>query len=535
MTVLHDSLDSLRSAAAYPGDATAAEGVDWIQTHISHLFLTPARVYKFRKAVDLGFVCFETLAERNADCLREVALNRRLAPDVYLGVAPLIAGEPPHVGAVAETLADPGVEHCVVMRRLPTGRDALTLLRGGCFERSHVERFARRLARFHESVGLGVPAPYSPDEWREACTAAFADCLQTLAREVRGAAQLQVLALLEKRFSTARVALGARFEERRRAGRAVDGHGDLHLEHVWLETGAAEPLIVDCLEFSQGLRRIDAASDVAFAAMDFSYRGRPYLGEHLLRCYARERGDEDLFGVIDFFAGYRAAVRAKVAALAALDPEIEGAQRDAARESATRHLSLAAAFLETPTPRNLVLVGGVVGTGKSTVADALADELEGAGGAVVISSDRVRKQVHGASEAHSRLDGGRYAPAARTKIYDELLSLASTVLGSGRMAILDATWSRRADRDRARALACEFGVRCVVLETCCEEIATLERLARRAARGESLSDAGPELYASSHARFEPCGPDEAEDWRRVATEKATWRQELPELSVWVQR
>ena len=161
------ALAALGSPDAYPGDPGAARGVAHVQTHISHVFLTRDRVYKFRKDVDLGFLRFATRAERNADCLREVALNRRLAPDVYLGVAPLVeAGGRFAIGPVGEALARGGAggapEHCVVMRRLRDGRDALSLLERGALEAAELEHAAELVAAFHRANGLGTPAPFSP-------------------------------------------------------------------------------------------------------------------------------------------------------------------------------------------------------------------------------------------------------------------------------------------------------------------------------------------------------------------------------------
>jgi aminoglycoside phosphotransferase family enzyme len=163
-----EELNALAAPDAYPDDPSAALGVEQVQTHLSHVFLTGRRVYKFRKAVDLGFVCFTARAERNADCLREVSLNRRLAPDVYLGVAPLLRA-PVRIGPVAEALAQepgggPEAEHCVVMRRLPTGRDALTLLTRGALSGEQIERAAALVARFHDRHGLGTPAPFTAEE-----------------------------------------------------------------------------------------------------------------------------------------------------------------------------------------------------------------------------------------------------------------------------------------------------------------------------------------------------------------------------------
>jgi aminoglycoside phosphotransferase family enzyme len=152
--------ESLSTPNAFP-DSSAPGGVSAVQTHLSHVFLTNDRVYKLHKDVDLGFVSFATERERNLDCLRELALNRRLAPDVYLGIAPIERRRNSWgVGAVLSHPADLGPgEHCLVMRRLQAGRDALSLLQAGLLSRQQLERAARRLARFHHEQCLGRPSP----------------------------------------------------------------------------------------------------------------------------------------------------------------------------------------------------------------------------------------------------------------------------------------------------------------------------------------------------------------------------------------
>jgi aminoglycoside phosphotransferase family enzyme/predicted kinase len=528
-------LETLVAPDAYPGDPSPDSGVEWVQTHLSHVFLTRERVYKFRKPVDLGFVRFASRGERNADCLREVALNRRLAPDVYLGVAPLrTERQRARVGAVAEELvADPGAgeapEHCVVMRRLPPGRDALTLLEGGRLRPEQLDQLAVRIAAFHRDHGLGVPAPFDAAAWRERCTAPVEDNFRLLADSP---AEVVPRELLDRARAAAEgfVAQHAeRFEERRLAGRAVDGHGDLHLQHVWFEHDDAPPLVIDCLEFNERLRRIDAAAEVAFPAMDLAYRGEGALAERFLGIYAGERDDFDLYRVVDYFSSYRAAVRAKVAALAAHDPGIEARQREHAAESALRHLELSARLLASCAPGALVLVGGAVGTGKSTVAAALAETLQG----VVVRSDRLRKHLAGLAPTESpTAEGARelYGAAAKDRVYRELLARARPVLSSGRIALLDATWSRRAWRDRARELARELGVPILFVEVRCPPDLARERLARREEAGDDASDAGPALHQASVAAFEAFR--EMDEGMRclVRTDTDRWREELDSVA-----
>jgi aminoglycoside phosphotransferase family enzyme/predicted kinase len=531
----HPDLSPLVSPAAYPHDPDASPAVEAIQTHLSHLFLTPSRVYKFRKPVHLPFVDFRKRAERNADCLREVALNRRLAPDVYLGVAPLLPdGSGAVVGEPREDLVrgeGEVQEHCVVMRRLPAGRDALSLLEADALDASMLERLAERMATFHAAHALGVPAPFDPDDWLARCVDPVTDSFRAI--EESGIEVGPALARARERAERFARRHADRFERRRRHGLAVDAHGDLHLQHVWFERDDAEPLVIDCLEFDARLRRIDAAAEVAFTAMDLGYRGRPELGERFLRRYARSSGDFDLYAVIDFFVGYRAAVRAKVAAIAAGDAGMDPSQRARSAESAQRHVAYAADALARRPTGALVLVGGIVGTGKSSVAETLAQRLEAGPGVAVLSSDRERKREAGLRpDEHPGYgpDEGLYAPEGVRETYGHLLEHARPVCASGRVAILDATWSSRAERHRAWTLAAEIGARPWFVETRCDREETLARLRRRAFAGHDASDAGPERYAPSAARFEPLEGDELLHQRVVATDSGDWRERVAEIA-----
>jgi len=514
---------------AYPTDPSAAQGVSWIQTHLSHVFLTERRVYKLRKPVDLGFVDFTTRAERNADCVREIALNRRLAPDVYLGVAPLLDDSGAcRVGAIAEPprFDASGAEHFVVMRRLRDGRDALSLLEKGVLSRAQIDRVAVCIANFHERTRLGRPAPFAAAEWFERCVDPVEECLRTLfAASEDGEVRVQLAETADLVREFARHHL-QRIEARRLAGRAVDGHGDLHLQHIWFEEDDAQPVIIDCLEFSGSLRQIDAASELAFTAMDLRYRGQRFLADCLLHAYARERDDFELYGVVDYFVAYRALVRAKVAAIASADAGIDSSQRDRAAASVGRHLDLAREAMEHQRPGSLVLVGGVVGTGKSTVAAALADAV----GGVVISSDRVRKQLAGlppSARIRAPLDQGIYAPDAVERTYAALFERARPIVASGRVAILDATFSRRRHRAMAADLAAELGVRQRTIEVRCAAEIARERLARREAEGSDASDAGPSFYERSVAHFEPLAVSEPH--QVVHTDADGWRSSLDDV------
>lgn len=512
---------ALARPEAWPPGSPAPE---WIQTHISHVFLVGDRVYKLRKAARLPFLDFGTREARNADCLREIALNRRLAASVYLGVAPVAdTADAVRVGELSEEIGDPDAEHVVVMRRLTDGRDALSLLERGELTPDHLESVAERLQHFHAGHGLGSPAPWSAAAWRERIAEPILASLTSVIES--GLVPEERMHALVSRTRAVLDALTPRFEQRRLEGRAVDGHGDTHLQHIWFEDGDAEPLLIDCIEFDEDLRTIDCASEVAFLAMDLRYRGRNDLAEGFLADYAARADDYGLFPVVDLFAAYRALVRAKVAGLAVQQASIAADQREKAKHSALRHLTLAEALLEPGEPGSLLLMCGTVGSGKSSVARRLARS----GAGTPISADRVRKALPGLAPETgdaSGLDEGLYDPALKDRVYRELLERAADVVASGRTAILDASYTRRAWRDEARAWAAERKLPVRLVEVRCAPDVARARLHERRRAGRDPSDAGPELLDTSLARFEP--PDEwpAEDRRVISTDHEGWQATL---------
>lgn len=509
----------LASASTWP-EAEPGATVEWIQTHISHVFLVGDRVYKLRKDVRLSFLDFGTRARRNEDCVRELRLNRRLAPDVYRGIAPIVAEENGiRVGPIGEPPIDDGAEHVVVMRRLPEGCDALSMLEADRLEPRHLDAVADRLVRFHAEHGLGAPAPWSADAAFTRARDPVVACITALREaKVLDEARLDAIASnVEERLA----ALRPHFEARRVAGRAVDGHGDLHLDHVWFESDAAEPLMIDCIEFDDALRRIDRASEVAFLAMDLRYRGAPALAEAFLHAYACRADDYDLFESVDFHAAYRALVRAKVAAVAVGQASIAADQQARARRSVGDHVALAESLLEKPTPGDVLVVCGTVGSGKSTVALELAR----AGRGIPISSDRVRKALAGlpaTSHPSSGADEGLYRPEEKDRVYEAMLERALPVVRSGRTAILDASHPTRARRDRVRAWAAEHARGVRLVEVRCDPDVARARLRERERRGDDASDAGPALLDRSRSRFEP--PDE---WPQTDRE-VVWSSARPD-------
>jgi uncharacterized protein len=506
-------LRDLARPEAYPDPRPLR--VELVSTHISWVFLTDDGAWKVKRPVNFGFVDYGTADRRQHFCEEEVRLNRRLAPDVYLGVVPLRRGRNGH----SFTGDGEVVDHAVRMRRLPDATSARALLERDALAPPQLAALAERLSRFYACVHQ------VRDDGRAAreIGAIVEDNLTGLrpfAGHVLDPTRLEQVAAAQRR-DLAR--LEVRLREREEAGRIRDGHGDLRLEHVYFPAlPSGEPVVVDAVEFGERYRLGDVAGDVGFFAMELEAAGRAELAEYFLYRFARESNDYDLYPVIDFFLCYRALVRVKVACLLAGDPGTSPLKARRKEEEAVHLLGLAAAHAGgRRAPPRLIAVGGLVGTGKSTLADALAGRL----GAPVVSSDMVRKFL-GHMPPRQRGSEALYTPEQTVATYEEVLRRADAVLASGRSVILDATFSRREWRGRARALAVTRDARFAFVQATCDEPTLRARLQARA-KGPSESDADLDVLERTRAAFEP--PDEipfqalftadtARDAREVATE-----------------
>jgi predicted kinase len=292
------------------------------------------------------------------------------------------------------------------------------------------------------------------------------------------------------------------FENRMRAGSVRDGHGDLRLEHVFLNQADDDLEIIDGIEFDERYRYGDVCADIAFLAMDLARLGRVDLAERFIATYARTTNDFDLYAVLDFYESYRACVRAKISASGAAARWAPEHIRKAAAADARRYLLLAQSARRRPIiPPVLVAVAGSIATGKSTLAERLALELS----APIVDADRTRKFMLGrppTEHVSAHAWEGAYDPAFTKRVYDEVFRRAGVVLSSGRPVIIDASFRAAESRLAARALASEHNVPLRVLECVAPTEICRERLAQRAAFA-NVSDATPELLDAFTARFEP--------------------------------
>jgi aminoglycoside phosphotransferase family enzyme/predicted kinase len=478
-------VEALLRPEAYPPPRPAR--VDLVATHISWVFLTAHDVWKVKRPVDYGFVDYSTLDRRRHFCLEEVRLNERLAPGVYRGVVPI------RLGPDGPTLSGEGpiVDYAVRMRRLPDAASLEARLRLGALTHEQLWAVAARLASFYaaaaarpafaSAAAIGATIGQNLEEARPFIG-------QLVSQETFDAVRTWQLGFLERE--------AGRFEDRAAHERVREGHGDLRLEHVYFDDSTL--VIIDCVEFNERFRAVDVAADAGFLAMELDARGRPDLAGSFLGRFALESNDYDLYDVLDFYLAYRAWVRAKVAALLAVDPSTPP---DKAARKAGEARALFALAESYTRPRDVrapvVAVGGLIGAGKTVLAEAAARAL----GLPVIESDRTRKWLAGVAPTERAPDAA-YEPEFSHRTFDEVFRRAALVLQSGRGVILDATFRGAGLRNRARELARRHRRRFLFVEAVCDDAVLVERLRRRAA-GPSVSDATEELLARMRAEFEP--------------------------------
>ncbi len=500
-----DLIADLTRPDAYPHPVDGS--VEVRQTHISAVFLAGAYAYKVKKPLDLGFLDFRDLARRHHFCLEEVRLNRRLAPDVYLGVVPVTRAGGRHV---MDGSGEP-VEYAVWMRRLPDDATLAEGLARGELTPDIMAEVGGRLARFHAVADCGAEVA----QWAGLETVAFnaRENFQQLApyagRSLAEPVLVRLRDLTERWLDRLRPVI----EDR--AARRVprDTHGDLRLDHIYRFAAAPPPgdlVIIDCIEFNERFRFADPVSDLAFLTMDLRFRGRPDLATTLAEAWFHVSGDEEGRQLLPFYEAYRAVVRAKVGSMTLDEPEIPAAQRAAEAQRARAHGLLALGALAPAAERpGLVLVTGLPGTGKSRLAAGLAE----AAGLAVVSTDVTRKALAGVpwgegTPADPHLD--LYTPEWNDRTYDACLEQAATHLAAGGRVAVDGTLREARRRAAFLDLARQLCVPALVLV--CEASAATVR-ARLDARTGDASDATWAVYQQLRARWE--APGAAEPARSV--------------------
>ncbi|MGD8376876.1 MAG: AAA family ATPase [Acidobacteriota bacterium] len=474
-------VEALGEVGAY---RDGAKPVEMRRTHISVVFLVGSHVYKLKRPVKLDFLDYSSPDLRRRFCEEEVRLNRRLAPDVYEGVVPIVRRGN---GVEVEGDGTP-LEHAVKMRRLPDRARLLEVIDRQEQPGTILDDLATRLARFHAGAARGAPIAAHGrfdavvrlvrGNFEQSTDHVGSTVDPEVFRRLRGLSEAE----LERRRD--------RIEARAARGMPCDGHGDLRLEHVYRIDGHFA--IIDCIEFNERFRHADPVADTAFLTMDLAFRGYRDLARRFQGAYTSASGDEEGDDLFPLYTAYRAAVRAKVQGIKQAQESLPAEERRAARERARAFWLLALDVLEPPRRRPaLLLMGGLPGTGKTTLARGLGDKA----GFSLVRTDRVRREIAGDVS-------DPYTERQIERTYDACLDRARDRLLEGERVIVDATF--RSERHRVRFLeaARRLAVRSAWLF--CE---TQPEVARRRLRDRSgdLSEADRAVYRRLAETWEPPG------------------------------
>jgi aminoglycoside phosphotransferase family enzyme/gluconate kinase len=489
---------ALADPARYPHPV---ERVERLETHISWVLLAGAYAYKIKKPVDLGFLDFSTLDARKRCCEEELRLNRRTAPGLYLAVVAI-------TGSDADPALDgegAAIEYAVKMRRFDQAGLLDRVAKRGELTPALVDRIAHGVADFHARIAVASPdgAFGRPDRVIAPPLANF-EHVERLIGESSDVPQLERLRAWTEREGKR---LAPAFAERNSGGFVRECHGDLHLGNIALVDGVPTPF--DCIEFNAELRWIDVMSEVGFLVMDLLDHGLPAAAHRCLNAYLEATGDYGGLAVLRYYLVYRAMVRAKVACIRAHQPGLAGDARGAMEGEYRGYFHLAERLTRLGSPA-LVLMHGVSGSGKTTIAEDLLERI----GAVRIRSDVERKRLHGlAADARtqSAVASGIYGADATQRTYTRLAEAAASAIRASWPAIVDATFLRRAERDAFRALAREHDVPFAILSCQAPEAVLRERIVARARGGADASEADLAVLARQLAIQEPLGGDELRD------------------------
>jgi aminoglycoside phosphotransferase family enzyme/predicted kinase len=483
------------------------------ETNISWVFLTGNIVYKVKKPVDMDFLDFTTLKNRQRFCRQEVDLNRRLARNIYLGVVSINMQD----NRFYLNGPGPAVEYAVKMRQLAEESSMVRMLSEGKIEASSIDLLARTLFRFYNSASTG-PEINVIGSWRtvrQNCEENFTQ-LEEFEDKIIDRRQLQIIRAATRSFLRMRKLL---FDERVQDGKIRECHGDLRTEHIYFTEDGIQ--IIDCIEFNERFRYSDVVSDLAFLAMDLDFKGYHQASRSLLKTYVDCSKDLSVFRLLDFYKCYRALVRVKVDCFRFQQGDLSQRQQAKLLNETEHYLELAYQYAVQFTRPTLWVVCGMIAAGKSTVARSLA----GALGIRVLRSDVVRKKLFESQNLESEkipFEEGIYSKEATSLTYGNLFLEAQEEIKNGKSVVLDASFSLKDQRKEALRLAEDMDTDIIFVECICDESTIKARLRKREKRDNDealISDARLEEFEPFQSRYEALDEIPANNHIRIHTDR----------------
>ena len=497
---------AMRQPDFYPHAVSTLEERD---THISKVFLTGPFAYKIKKPVNLNFLDFSTLEQRQRFCRREVDLNRRMTTGVYLGVVPITR----QAGHYYLAGSGPVVEYAVKMRQLPEADCMRQLLHSKKLTRENLNALVVKLVAFYRQAATAKPIS-AVGSWQTVRTNTEENFqqVQEFVGDIVDERMYQIIRAATRAFLQRRKIL---FEQRIENQKIRDCHGDLRTGHIYFADGIQ---VIDCIEFNDRFRYGDISSDLAFLAMDLDFEGFAESARHLIHAYLEDTHDEGMLLLLDFYKCYRACVRVKVNCFR-LRNERSGTYRHSKLLTETRrYLDLAYRYAVQFTRPTVWVVCGLPASGKSTVASALAKILA----LGIYRSDIVRKMLFGQPSSKSQVvpfEQGIYSKEATALTYGKLLMLAQQEVERGRSVIIDAGFSKQHYRDEAIRMARDVDANILFVE-CAAPFELLKKRLTDRENQATVSDARLQHLKKIAAGFDPMDDLREEVYIRIDTSLA---------------
>ncbi|GAB4232813.1 MAG: bifunctional aminoglycoside phosphotransferase/ATP-binding protein [Stanieria sp.] len=498
-------IEQMQQPQFYPH--AVRQPIELVQTHVSYVLLTGDYAYKLKKAVNFGFLDYSTLAKRKHFLQEEISMNRVVAPELYLEVVPITqAGDKFSLGEEGEA-----VEYALKMRQFPQENLFINLFEAGKLSIEQMEELGKIVAQFHAQAAtndyissFGIVAKV-----REAFDENYQQTEQYVGR-VQTQQQLVETQAFTDSFFAEREDL---FEARIANHKIKECHGDLHLKNICLWQDKIQ--LFDRIEFNEPFRFVDVMYDVAFAVMDLDARGRKDFGNAFLNTYLEQTGDWEGVQLLPLYLSRQAYVRAKVTSFLLDDPAISEKVKQEASQTAADYYQQAWEYTQ-PTQGKLILMSGLSGSGKSTVAKAIARKT----GAIQIRSDAVRKHLAGIA-LDAKGSDEIYSSEMSQRTYDRLLELGILLAKAGFTIILDAKYDLISLRETVIAAAKANQIPVQIIHC----TAPLEVLRDRlSSRSGDISDATADLLASQQATAEDFTEAEQVYVTTVDTSKADWEK-----------
>ena len=478
MTVSQSQLiTALQNPALY--DHTI-EGFQVIETHISWVILTGPFAYKIKKAVNLGFLDFSTLAKRHHYCQEELRLNRRLAPALYLDVI-----------AISGTVSSPNlsgrgpvIEYAVKMVQFQPTTQLDRLVSDNKIDHTLIQQLAIQVADFH---GKTETAPTASNYGRpDVVRAPVLENISRLKEILVDTAALGLLTRLQEWETSTFTEIKQQLVKRKNGGFIRECHGDMHLGNMVIHNNGVT--IFDCIEFNENLRWIDVMSEIAFLVMDLDDRNQRERGHLFLNHYLELSGDYQSMAVFSYYLVYRALVRAKVAAIRSTQSDLSEDKRDFIYQQCFDYLRLAGLYTKMAPPV-LIITHGLSGSGKTILSEQLAAVL----GLIRVRSDIERKRLYGlepGSSSATGIDAGIYSIAASQRTYHYLADLSKQLIEAKNSVIIDAAFLKHWQRDIFYKLAAKLGISFIIIDLNTDGALLEKRILARLHTGTDASDAG---------------------------------------------